>query len=173
MKLIVGLGNPGSEHEKNRHNSGFMTLDALAKKSNIKFKEESKFFGEAANAKIGKDKTMFLKPLTFMNNSGKAVAAAAKFYKIKPKNITVIHDDSDIPFGKFKISFDKSSAGHRGVESVIKSLGTQKFRRARIGIRPKTGKLAKLKAMDLVLKNFSPAEEKELIKVIKTALSKI
>lgn len=171
--MIIGLGNPGEEHEKNRHNAGFMALDMLAKKLKANLKEETKFSGQFSLVKIGKDKTLLLKPLTFMNNSGKAVAAAAKFYKIKPENITVIHDDSDITFGNFKISFNKSSAGHRGVESVIKALKTQKFRRARIGIRPKTGRLAKLKAMDLVLKNFSPAEEKELTKTIKAALNRL
>lgn len=173
MKMIAGLGNPGKEYEKNRHNAGFRTIDSLAKKIKVSFREDTKIFGASASAKIGKDKILLLKPLTFMNSSGKSVAAAAKYYKIKPENITIIHDDSDIPFGAFKLSFNKSSAGHRGVESAIKALRTQAFWRLRIGIRPKTGKLSKLKAMDLVLKDFTAGEEEKLRNVIRKAATRL
>jgi PTH1 family peptidyl-tRNA hydrolase len=161
MKLIVGLGNPGKEYEKTRHNIGFRILNEMAGG----FKFEKKF-----NAEIKKEKLIFAKPQTFMNNSGVAVAAIAKFYKIKPENIIVVHDDMDLAFGKIKISFGSRSAGHNGVQSIIDSLGTNEFYRIRSGIghRPE-----KIPAEKYVLQKFSAPEEKEMKKIISEAVEKI
>lgn len=148
MILIVGLGNPGKEYEKTRHNAGFRAIDELLK-----------------NKKEG---TVLAKPQTFMNNSGQAVFDLAKYYKLKPENIWIIHDDIDLPVGSFKMAKNRGSAGHKGVESVIKYLKTKNFNRIRIGICPKTGKP---KAVEkFVLQNFTEEEKKLLDKAIKESI---
>ncbi len=124
-KLIVGLGNPGNEYLHTRHNIGFDFLDALK----LNFQTETKFFGELAKQNI-----FYLKPLTFMNNSGKAVAALANFYKISAEEIIVIHDDLDIVPGKVKIKNRGRSAGHNGLKSIAEHLGSENFWRIRLGV---------------------------------------
>ena len=119
MKLIIGLGNPGTKYEKTRHNIGFMVLDVLIK-----------------NEQFDSKKVKLIKPQTFMNNSGQEVKKITDYYKIKPEDIIVIHDDIDLPLGEIKIQQNRSSAGHKGVQSIIDSLGTKDFTRMRIGIRP-------------------------------------
>jgi PTH1 family peptidyl-tRNA hydrolase len=171
MKLIIGLGNPGKEYEKTRHNIGFRVLDEMTedfkfeKKFNAEIKKEPTF----AKASAGKQ-IIFAKPQTFMNNSGIAVSAIAKFHKIKPENIIVIHDDMDLAFGKIKISFGSRSAGHNGVQSIIDSLGTNEFYRIRIGIGPRPEKIP---ADKYVLQKFSASEEKEMKKIFSEAIEKI
>lgn len=113
LKLIVGLGNPGKEYQTTYHNIGFIFLDLLEKKyPDLKY----------------------LKPENYMNNSGQEVAKTANYFKISPENILVVHDDLDIPLGEYRLQFDKSSAGHNGIKSIIESLQTQAFWRLRIGI---------------------------------------
>ena len=119
MKLIIGLGNPGTKYEKTRHNIGFMVLDVLIK-----------------NEQFDSKKVKLIKPQTFMNNSGQEVKKITDYYKIPAKNIIIIHDDIDLPLGEIKIQQNRSSAGHKGVQSIIDSLGTKDFTRMRIGIRP-------------------------------------
>lgn len=148
MILIVGLGNPGKEYEKTRHNAGFRAIDELLK-----------------NKKEG---TVLAKPQTFMNNSGQAVFDLAKYYKLKPENIWIIHDDIDLPVGSFKMAKNRGSAGHKGVESVIKYLKTKNFNRIRIGICPKTGKPKTVEKF--VLQNFTEEEKKLLDKAIKESI---
>ena len=149
MFLIVGLGNPGKKYERTRHNVGFMVLDTL--------KEV-----ELPNA-------VFAKPQTFMNNSGKAVKSLLTKYQIlNTKSLTVIHDDIDIPLGKVKVSFGRGSAGHKGVESMIKELGTKDFTRIRIGIQPTKGKPKDVETF--VLKNFTKQEFSQLQEVFKSTL---
>jgi PTH1 family peptidyl-tRNA hydrolase len=133
MKLVVGLGNPGEKYENTRHNIGFEVANRLAEAA---WKINKKFNAEISEGKIGREKIIFLKPQTFMNNSGRAVAAAAGFYKIKPADILVIHDDIDLPLGKIRIKKDGSSGGHRGIESIIAALGSENFLRLKIGLRP-------------------------------------
>ena len=145
IKLIVGLGNPGKEYENTRHNMGFLFVDALAKKLETKF--------------------IVAKPQTFINNSGTAVLALAKKEKIKPENILIVHDDIDILWGNFKFSFGRSSAGHKGVESIIKALKTKNFWRLRIGIQPTLKKHTS--ADKIILKKFTPTELKTLNQTIK------
>lgn len=167
MKLIIGLGNPGKEYENTRHNIGFIFVDALAKKLEAPDFE----FDKKLNAEISKiGKTLVLaKPQTFMNKSGLAVAALAKFYKVRPKDVWVVHDDIDILWGEFKTSFGRSSAGHKGVESIIKALKTKDFWRLRIGIQPTLKKHTPTEK--IILKKFTPAEQKVLIATIKKAIS--
>jgi PTH1 family peptidyl-tRNA hydrolase len=133
MKLIVGLGNPGSEYEDTRHNIGFMVLDKLAKElgsESARWEEHEKF--QAVTARAGD--VMLVKPITFMNRSGDAISALMRFYKLSPSDVWVIHDDIDLPLGKIRVRERGSSAGHNGVQSVIESLKTDAFVRFRIGI---------------------------------------
>ncbi|KKS37976.1 MAG: Peptidyl-tRNA hydrolase [Parcubacteria group bacterium GW2011_GWA2_42_14] len=135
-------------------------------------------FDKKWNALVSKNKkAILLLPETFMNNSGKAIAPSISFFKIRPKNIIALHDDSDIEFGRTKLSFAKHSAGHKGVESTKRAIGTLDFWRLRIGIQPplrasltKGGKKKRVDAMKLVLQKFKPDEEKTLKKVIKKIL---
>lgn len=130
MKLIVGLGNPGKEYEKTRHNVGFMIIDNFLNNNDWK----KKFDGLYQIMNIGKEKVIFLKPLTFMNNSGLSVSKIVKFYDIAIEDILVVQDDLDIPLGKFKLKANSSSGGHNGIKSIIASLGSDKFSRLKIGI---------------------------------------
>ena len=150
MKLIVGLGNPGKKYAKTRHNIGFRIVDALEK---------------SLDSARDKD-IIFLKPDTFMNNSGKAVQKTLAYYKIPTENLCVIHDDIDLPFNTIKVSEDSSSAGHKGVQSIIDELKTKDFTRIRIGIKPERI----VDTTEFVLKNFTKAEEKQLKEITKKAV---
>lgn len=163
MHLIIGLGNPGKEYDNTRHNIGRVIVSAFAKTHDVTFSYNKKWNALAAGGGAGKGKFILLLPETFMNKSGNAVGPAARFYKIKPATTILIHDDSDIPLGRAKISFNKSSGGHKGVESVIHALKTEKFYRFRIGIQKKK----RVDAEKLVLQKFSPNEKEEIAKVIK------
>lgn len=136
-KLIVGLGNPGEKFKGTRHNLGFELVDEHRRKTNgEEWKFEKKFNSEFC---ILNSEVILLKPQTFMNLSGSAVARFVNFYKIDPEDILIIHDDLDLPLGKIKIRLGGSAAGHHGVESIIEKLGTDKFVRLRLGIgNPKT-----------------------------------
>jgi len=181
MKLIVGLGNPGEEYINTRHNTGYLILDfILGKKTEWKNSSGTKalffkdsFFGKSAE---------FFKPTTFMNNSGIAVAYAKEKHKLNLKDIVVIYDDIDLPIGKMKISYNKSSGGHNGLESIIKKLKSKEFVRIRVGITPTTpsGKLRKPKGEKDVIKfilgkykDRELAELKKLSKKVEKALEVI
>lgn len=153
IKLAIGLGNPGPEYKNTYHNVGQLFIDEVA--GEVAFKKE-KYFEYARRKGL-----ILAKALTFMNRSGGAVIAAKRYFDCKPDKILVIHDDSDILLGSFKLSFGRSSAGHQGVESIIKSLKTNKFYRLRIGIRPLREKKRK-KADELVLKKITARERKIL-----------
>lgn len=163
MYLFIGLGNPGPKFENTRHNVGRETLMSWQKNAELAdFEFEKKW-----NALVSKNKkAILLLPETFMNNSGKAVSPAIRFFKIKPKNVIALHDDSDIELGRTKLSFGKHSAGHKGVESAKRAIGTLDFWRLRIGIQKKK----RVDAMKLVLQKFAPVEEKTLKKVTKKIL---
>lgn len=176
MKLIVGLGNPGKKYENTRHNFGFLVLDYLLKE----FESIDKTYWEEEKFKkymvkkldIEGEQVLIAKPATFMNDSGYPVVALVSFYKILPSDIYVIHDDLDIIFGKIKVRFGGSSAGHKGVESIINKLGTDKFLRIRLGIGGELKiKSAKLKvqkgARDYVLSDFTGNEKGKLKTVLK------
>lgn len=152
MKIIVGLGNPGPKYKLTRHNFGFMAVDALAEKLGAAWRENKRL--KSLVAKSGE--LLLLKPQTFINLSGEAVAAALKYNKAATASLTVLHDDIDINFGKFKIATDSRSAGHNGVQSIIDHLKTQDFTRYRLGV--KNDKLTLMGAEKFVLDKFSKEE---------------
>lgn len=170
MKLIIGLGNPGKKYENTRHNVGFFAIEnfKLQVENFSNWKLNKKFNAEISEGKIEGEKIILLLPQTFMNDSGRAVAAAAGFYKIKPADILVIHDDIDLPLGKIRIKKDGSSGGHRGVESIITSLGSENFIRLKIGVASET-RPQNFDAANFVLKNFGKGENKTVSKTIKKA----
>lgn len=156
MKLLVGLGNPGEKYAATRHNLGFMVLDQLT----ADWQSQQKFKSLIAK----KGDLLLVKPQTMMNDSGLAVAKLACFYKVKPDEIWVIHDDLDLNLGKAKIKKGGASAGHHGVESIVKEMGTDQFWRVRLGIgRP----LLQDQTEDYVLSKFKPNELNKVKKIIK------
>lgn len=167
MFLIIGLGNPGEEYQNTRHNIGRETVEAFRKKTDFPaFRFEKKWNAEIMEGKISKEKIVLVLPDTFMNKSGIAVGALARFYKIKPATIIIVHDDADIPLGSAKLSFAKRSAGHKGVESIIRALKTNEFWRCRLGIAGKRD----IPAEKIVLRKFTPEEKRMTIKIIKKTL---
>ncbi len=154
MFLVVGLGNPGSKYKKTLHNVGFLYLDSLADSLGVKVDSE-KWQGHYAKTRIENDQVVLLKPATFMNLSGRSVAAAASFYKIAPDRIIIIHDDLDLEFAQIKISVGKGPGGHNGIKSIIDCLGTREFVRIRCGIGRPPGPMPVDK---YVLSKFKPAE---------------
>jgi PTH1 family peptidyl-tRNA hydrolase len=133
IRLIVGLGNPGREYAETRHNAGFWLLDALANKFSAKFSMESKYFGEVAKLRHADQDIFLLKPQTFMNLSGKSVAALANFYKIKPEEILVVHDELDFKPGVSKLKQGGGNGGHNGLKDIDRVCG-KNYWRLRIGI---------------------------------------
>lgn len=172
MKLIIGLGNPDKKYFKTRHNIGFLAVDELSKKLGLAgWQENKKFKALVAEDEINGEKIILAKPLTYMNESGRTARALANYYKIKPSDIWVIHDDLDIPLGKLKIKFGGRSAGHKGVQSIIDYLKTPDFNRLRVGIQPLTGQ--KQPSEELVLKKFGLMEKSRIKNSVKTAVEKL
>lgn len=134
IKLIVGLGNPSKEYEQTRHNAGFWFIDELAWQWKAALKEDKKYFGEVARVRYADEEVWLLKPNTFMNLSGKAVGALAQFYKIKPEEILVVHDELDIPTGRIRLKRGGGNGGHNGLKDIQAKLGTADFYRLRLGI---------------------------------------
>ncbi|MDO5091591.1 MAG: aminoacyl-tRNA hydrolase [Cardiobacteriaceae bacterium] len=134
IKLIVGLGNPGERYQKTRHNAGFWLLDALAAHAGERFRDEKKYFGEYARIAIGHQPVHLLKPQTYMNASGRAVAALANFYNLASDDILVAHDELDLPEGSVKLKQGGGHGGHNGLRDIIKALDSRDFYRLRIGI---------------------------------------
>ncbi len=142
IKLIVGLGNPGRQYEKTRHNAGFLFLDTLADQLGCTWVNESKFQGTFAQGKIANTPVMLLKPATFMNLSGQSVGKVARYYKLQPEEILVVHDELDFNPGIIKLKKDGGHAGHNGLRDIIAHLNSNQFYRLRIGIgRPAAGKV--------------------------------
>ncbi|KAF1686415.1 aminoacyl-tRNA hydrolase [Pseudoxanthomonas broegbernensis] len=134
LRLIVGLGNPGPEHANTRHNAGFRLADALAARSGARFGLESRLFGETAKVDIGGRSVWLLKPATFMNLSGKSVAAALRYWKFAPEEALLAHDELDLPPGAARLKFDGGHGGQNGLRDTIHHLGHGGFHRLRIGI---------------------------------------
>lgn len=154
LKFIIGLGNPGKNYEKTRHNVGFMVIDELSKRWNIPLNKE-KFKGIYGMGIINGEKVILLKPLTYMNLSGESIRPLLDYYEIDPSDLIVIYDDLDLPTGKIRLRTKGSAGGHNGIKSTILHLGTQNFNRLRIGIdRPSNG----MAITDYVLGQFSEEE---------------
>jgi PTH1 family peptidyl-tRNA hydrolase len=170
--IFVGLGNPGDEYKETRHNTGRLLLEWFGKSHDAEWKTDKKLNATVAKVKVGKTPVTLVLPDTFMNKSGAAVKPLIGSIKAAEKLI-VIYDDLDLPFGASKISFNRSSGGHKGVESVIKALKTEKFSRVRVGISPATpsGKIKKPSGEEAVTKvilgKFRPDELAELKKLSK------
>jgi PTH1 family peptidyl-tRNA hydrolase len=174
--LIVGLGNPGKEYEKTRHNTGRIILENIAKVNDFSdWKDDMKLKSFRSKGEIiNGEKVEFLLPNTFMNNSGIAVAPLIDSPK-KLKNLIVVYDDMDIPIGSLKISFNRSSGGHNGLESIIKKVKSQEFVRIRIGVSPHTptGKIKKPKGEEAVLKFLLGALKEDELKELKKLSKKV
>lgn len=139
IRLIAGLGNPGPEYERTRHNAGFWLLDSLADDVRTSFVSEKAFAGRVAKARHGGDTVFLVKPDTYMNRSGRSVGALARFYKIAPEEVLVVHDELDLPPGHAKLKQGGGHAGHNGLKDIQAALGTPAFWRVRIGIgHPRT-----------------------------------
>ena len=134
VQLIVGLGNPGPKYAQTRHNVGFLFVDELARSKGATFRVENKFHGEVCKLHLEGRELWLLKPMTFMNRSGQAVAALARFYKIPPEAILVAHDELDIPAGQLRLKQSGGHGGHNGLRDIISQLGSRDFLRLRIGI---------------------------------------
>jgi PTH1 family peptidyl-tRNA hydrolase len=167
MNIIIGLGNPGEQYKNTRHNVGFMVLDSFAEKNNfpefkLQKKSNSLITEKPFDTAQGDKNIILVKPQTFMNESGKAVQKILSNNKDQVANIIIVHDDIDLPIGKIKIVKDRGSAGHKGVESIIKSIGNENLIRIRIGIETKKN----VQATDIVLKKFSLEEQKIISEII-------
>lgn len=137
MHLIIGLGNPGKQYEKTRHNIGFILCDFLVHLWELQtFTYDKKFFAEISSNTIFNKKIILIKPQTFMNRSGISTQLLVDYFKIQQENILILHDDKDLSFGEIRIATDSSSAGHRGVQNIFDTLKTQKIQRVRIGVGP-------------------------------------
>jgi peptidyl-tRNA hydrolase, PTH1 family len=162
MKLIVGLGNPGKQYEKTRHNVGFDTIDELSVQLNINL-DQLKFKGLFGMGFVGTEKVLLLKPLTYMNLSGESIRAVMDFYDIEENELLVIYDDLDIPVGKMRLRQKGSAGGHNGIKSTIAHLGTGEFNRIRIGVdRPQNG----MSVSNYVLSRFTSEEQPIIQEVI-------
>src|SRR3989344_1404912 len=163
MIIIVGLGNPGKKFEETRHNIGFLVLDKFMKKNNFPDFEFSKKYNSLVSENILNNKKVILaKPQTFMNDSGKAVKSLVSSVRDQVSALIIVHDDIDLPIGKIKIVKERGSAGHKGVESIIKNIGNRGLIRIRVGIAPQN----KIRAKQIVLKKFNK-KEKEIMNDVK------
>ncbi len=160
MKLIVGLGNPDKEYDKTRHNVGFMVIDSYLGSVNW----SNKFNALYCEKVINGEKIIFVKPLTYMNNSGNAVGEFVRYFNIDNKDILVIQDDLDLNVGDYKLKMHSSSGGHNGIKSIIASLGNQDFPRLKVGI----GSVKKDEVIDYVLGKFSKSELEVLNELFNT-----
>jgi PTH1 family peptidyl-tRNA hydrolase len=158
--LVAGLGNPGPEHARDRHNVGWMVADEFARRHSGSFR--SKFSGRLAETRVGDVRIAVLKPETYMNESGRSIAAAARFFKVAAEDVLVVHDDVDLPVGRLQARLGGGLAGHNGLRSISQALGTPEFQRLRIGVgRPERGDPRPV--ADYVLSAFAPEDDVEEI----------
>jgi PTH1 family peptidyl-tRNA hydrolase len=158
--LVVGLGNPGREYARHRHNAGAMVADELARRHGGSWR--SKFSGQLAEIRLDEHKVALLKPETYMNESGRAVGAAARFFKVEPDRVLVVHDEGDFDLGRLELKVGGGLAGHNGLRSIAQHLKTQDFLRLRIGVgRPERGDPRPL--ADYVLSDFEPHDDAEAL----------
>jgi PTH1 family peptidyl-tRNA hydrolase len=169
LYLIAGLGNPGAEYRHNRHNIGFMVIDSLAEAANIAVRrvEHRALVGKGS---IERRRVLLVKPQTYMNDSGKAVASLLRFYKIPLEHLLVVHDDLDLPFGTLRLRPGGGTGGQRGMESIVSRLGTRDFARLRFGIGRPPGRMD---PKDYVLHDFDSQEAAFLPEIRRTAVAAI
>ena len=165
MKIVVGLGNPGRQYERTRHNVGFMVVDRLASAHSLAFSRE-KFKAQLASGTVEGEDVLLVKPQTFMNLSGESVGALVRFYNQERSDLLIVYDDVDLPFGKLRLRPDGGSGGHKGVKSLIAHLGGEEVPRLRVGIR---GEFAYDDMSGYVLGKFSSEERADLDGIIQTA----
>lgn len=164
MKIIAGLGNPGTKYENTRHNVGFMTMDVIAEKLNVEWNKE-KFSSKMIKTKVHGEDVILLKPQTYMNESGFALRQCLDFYKTSSQDVLIIYDDVDLPIGKIRLRQKGSAGGHNGIKSIIACIFTQEFDRIRIGV----GKDPKIPMINWVLSKFKEEEKKDLHTAIEEA----
>ncbi|MCM8768575.1 MAG: aminoacyl-tRNA hydrolase [Candidatus Omnitrophica bacterium] len=165
MNIIVGLGNPGQKYEKTRHNVGFRVISLLFEKNQVNSRINRELY-QAWLVTLNKTVSLLVKPLTFMNDSGRAVAQVLSDFQENPENLIVVHDDLDIPLGGIKITARRGPGTHRGLLSIASTLGRNELIRVRIGIGVKEANLPRI---DFVLSDFSPEEEEIVTRVIEKA----
>ena len=165
FSLIVGLGNPGPRYSGNRHNIGFQVIDAFAQANQLSF-TRSEHFAQTAHGSVRQQRIILAKPQTWMNDSGKAVAPLARYYRINPESILVIYDDLDIPLGTIRFRPKGTSGGHRGVQSIINHLGMTSFSRLRLGIGRPPGQMD---PAAYVLQNYSDEERESIWEIQRIA----
>ncbi len=168
MKIVCGLGNPGREYQGHRHNVGFQVVEALARRLGASF-QGARFDAEVAQAAVRGEKVLLLKPQTFMNRSGQALGAAARFYKVPPLQVLVVHDELDLPFGRLQLKAGGGTGGHNGLNSILESWGEQDFPRLRFGIGKPEGPGAKERVIGHVLGDFSREEAAALPELVDRA----
>ncbi|HEN4510363.1 TPA: aminoacyl-tRNA hydrolase [Streptococcus agalactiae] len=156
VKMIVGLGNPGSKYNDTKHNIGFMAIDRIVKNLDVNFTEDKNFKAEIGSDFINGEKIYFIKPTTFMNNSGIAVKALLTYYNISIKDMIIIYDDLDMEVGKIRFRQKGSAGGHNGIKSIIAHLGTQEFDRIKVGIGRPNGRMT---VINHVLGKFDKNDE--------------
>ncbi|TSD99764.1 aminoacyl-tRNA hydrolase [Skermania sp. ID1734] len=157
--LVVGLGNPGPQYERTRHNVGFLVADVLAGRVGAKFNAHKKSGSDVVQARFGDRAVVIAKPRSYMNLSGKPVAALVRFFSIDPANLVVVHDELDIDFGSIRLKRGGGEGGHNGLRSISNALGTKDYLRTRVGVGRPPGRMD---PADYVLKPFSAPERKEV-----------
>lgn len=157
--LVVGLGNPGPQYEKTRHNIGFMVVETLAARERSRFSVHKKSGADAVTVRLAGRQVILAKPRSYMNLSGKPVAALARFFSVDPSNLIVVHDELDLDFGTLRLKLGGGEGGHNGLRSISQALGTKDYLRTRVGIGRPPGRMD---PADYVLKPFSSVERKEL-----------
>ena len=163
--IVVGLGNPGSQYEKTRHNAGVFVVEELLRRNGVSFKRH-KSGCVVAEAGYGDKRIVLARPMSYMNESGRPLRELVRWYKATPERLVVVHDEIDIPFGTVRIKFGGGTAGHNGLKSVGSHLGTKDFARVRVGVsRPRGNK----EAADYVLSEFSAGERKQLDEIVSRA----
>lgn len=170
MKLIVGLGNPGPDYAKTRHNFGFMVLDAIANMLETTFCDMSRWKATTAEINVDGEKVILIKPLTYMNLSGQSVGLFASYYKVEPKDVWILADELDLPLGTVRVRDEGSSAGHNGLKSIAEALGTEQYWRFRLGIGPSGVEESTVhqqpEGAAFVLQSFTEKEQPVVDKVI-------
>jgi len=169
LKLVVGLGNPGREYARNRHNVGYQIVNLLAKAHGLRF-DKRRGKARLASGSIGEQQVILAKPRTFMNLSGQAVARLVHFYQVEPEDLLVIFDDLDLPIGRIRLRPRGGSSGHKGMASIIEQLGRDDFPRLRVGIGRPPGKMD---PADYVLQDFSEEQEEVMAEVRERAVAAV